>query len=376
MPDEKTTSHPPPSPDLPSPTNPRDTHASSIFPYSTARPPTNYSDQSWVPPKPAPPVPPRHPSRALSNENPFGGIEEDEEELEDSRDTPLYARSDWEDEERTATGTAWSRSSYAGMTTGAPKSAFAGLDEIVEEDDEIFEEAQIMPPAVVPPQEQGLAPRQPPSAGSSMRKRFTGHTDRSTLPSVLDLEHLTATAPAVDPFADPKNTNRARRRTSYLPEPTPDPEAFRASPDLLTPAAHQRLGRMSVAPARYTLPAARKDSDTSVPVPKSQSPVLTAPFSGWSKVRRLFQAYRPFVNAELTLISAILLIMSRQNGSGLSNVVAVAAGAFSVDAANGAEVGLGAVGWCERGKSKQVGLTSTSAILMKGQSDMQSVLTR
>lgn len=366
----------------------RQTRASSTFIYSAARPPTNFSAQSWAPGQ-APPVPqPRH-SRPPSVDSPFGGIveeedeeeEEEEEELEDNRDTPLYARSDWEGEgepaTETGTGTSWSRSSFAGMTTGAPTSAaFGGLDEIEasiknrgkvpgpKQHEEILSSYSSSGPDEASPAERGLPQmsERPPSQRTSMQQRFVDHSSHSTLPSVLDLEHLTATATGGNPFADPKPKGQTRRRKSYVPEPTPGlernkqdsvGERGKPAPDLLTPAAHQRLGRMSVAPARYTLPPQREGSTPSRSS-SEKTPSVATPNSGWNKAFATWIAYRTFANAALSLLSVILVTMTMLSSGELSTFINVPSGAFNVDAANGAEAGLGVLGWCQRNSSRFV----------------------
>ena len=331
-----------------SPTQDRGTHTSSIFPYSTARPPTNYSAQSWLPQDPHPPPLPTSP--AAVDANPFGGIEE-EDELEDPRETPLYARSDWEGEQETGpisgANTAWSRSSFAGMTTAAPTTTFGGLEEIREVRDEeempvaedVAEAGRIRSPR-----------RRPMSMGTSMRQRFTGHASEASLPSVINLEDLKLSSAVANPFADPVVELVGRRRTSYLPEPTPNLDVERASPDLMSPAAHERLGRMSVAPARYTLPPVSTNSPTHGSGEKA--PSFSGPVSIWGTARRHFHTYRPFINTFLSIICVILLTMAIQTLGPVSTIVVVQPGAFSVDAANGATVGLGAFGWCQRGVNK------------------------
>ena len=347
-----------------SPKRDRNAHTSSIFPYSTARPPTNYSAQSWLPQNPQPPpVPTSTDSRVPADENPFGGMEEEEEELEDPRETPLYARSDWEGDQETGpisgTGTAWSRSSFAGMTTAAPTAAFGGLEEIREVHDE--EEELI----VEDPAHAGriLSPERPISTG--MRQRLTGHASEASLPSVIDLEDLKLSSAVANPFADPV-VEPNRRRTSYLPEPTPNLQIERASPDFMSPAAHEKLGRMSVAPARYTLPPVQRDVSTNGSGDQASS--LSLPVSFGSKAHQYFYTYRPFINTLLSFICVIFLTLAVQTSGTVSTIVIVQPGAFSVDAANGATVGLGAFGWCQRGVNKQVcWMSSLSSLKLNGE---------
>lgn len=362
-------SHPTSSKYSNSPNRPRETRASSIFPYSTERPPTNYSQQSWVPQN-APPVPR---SRPNVNENPFGGIEEEvEEEMEPRGETPLYQRPDWDgnddgesDEASTATGSAWSRSSFAGMTTAAPTPGVGGLEGIEEEEEMTPVRRDVPPraasivqgrpssavqrtPAFEPKKKRdSKSSKRPRSSSTSMRQRFEKHTSQSTIPSVLDLADLTERNLPPDGTIDPDRTTSARRRSSYLPEPTPDLNRGKPpSPDLMTPTAHQRLGRMSVAPVRYTLPARRAGSATPI---GRRSPRSNASISVWGTVRRYSAEYGVFLDPALTVTCAILLTMTLQVSSGVSIFVEIPGGAFKVDAASGKEAGLGVKGWCQRG---------------------------
>lgn len=434
-------SFPPSSPQFPSsPTATRTTRASSIFPYSTARPPTNYSTQSWLPQN-QPPVPaasrPSQPVRADSN-NPFGGLRDDDEStvadrgarraetyIGDEGETPLYARSDWDGSEHTpiptgqATESIYSRSSYAGMTTAPITSrgrTGTNLDKIYEDDeaslasstsqgrlissrDNYFSNGLVQSPGAMTAsprtasytlgygltQSPGLmsapikTPTTPwtPSVGnhgsrrksrsSKSRSEVQGHVRRSTLPSVLDLEHFAGGKPrrgSVNPFGDEHGVSGARQRISYRGETTPtlfnDPRGDvngmdgASSPNLMTPAAQQRLGRMSVAPARYTLPprgesrgsvlSANEQDDTSG-LAKLGAGVETV---GKKGIARTSLAYSPFITAGLSLAAALLLTISLQNDPGtLSQYILVAPGGFAVSPNGVGSVGLGPSGWCD-----------------------------
>ena len=371
-------SYPASSARSPSPPRTPGTHNSSIFPYSTARPPTNYSAQSWLPHDSAPPVPHRHGSRDHAEQNPFGGIQEEEEEdeIDDNRETPLYARPDWEggEDELPVTGpsTARSQRTFAGKTD-APTAAFdelyEGGSELGEEDvpprgkgNELPTEVEALVPS--PISQDGQVRSASTDTPTSLRKR-SGYTQRSTLPSVVGLEHLTQKTPVVDPFVDPDNTEKPRQRSSHVSEPTPVserarttgeppiPAVQRESPDLMSPAAQERLGRMSVAPARYTLPARGTGSNTSGSSKRTSSSSRSKN-SAWNRAKRIYFSHRAIISAGLTVICAVLLALTRQISSGVSAIVLVPGRGFSVDAANGARVGLAASGWCQRDTNKHV----------------------
>ena len=396
---------------------------SSIFPYSTARPPTNYSQQSWLP-RNIPPVPPPHvPARGESQDgqDPFGGIvEEDEDDME--RETPLYARSDWDGQNddsdgsettggtTTGTDTAWSRSSFA-LTTAPPRQNGTGLGEIREEDensprsggsggyeyaygDGLVQSPGMMSatptsskwgqggaPLLTPGMRTPGTPHTPWSAVLARgnregrdsqeikqwgkEKRGTYTSRKSSLPSVLDLEHLTKSSKkdgggARDPFADTPNRTTTLPDPSTFPIPLTPPDGGsgdgggQSTTNLMTPGAHQKLGRMSVAPARYTLPGQSSSPSRSLPhstngssIPGSLTKVGQVGMVGGNGVKRTYLAYRPFITAGLCLIAALLLTISLQNTQGpVGRYVVVKQGAFSVSPSGVGDVALGVNGWC------------------------------
>lgn len=352
------------------------TRASSVFPYSTARPPTNYSQQAWLP-DPAAPIPSQLQTREVSG--PFD--EMTDEEPEDPRTTPLYARSEWDandsghhvssaegQEEAFApqharegpeTGSAWSRSSYAGQTAGLPSTALSGIRE--------EEEVPSLPRMVYTDSPAGYGgdaftdPRVGEDRGDASadpqsrshlhtRKNERASQARSTLPSVLELEYLTdphqgvdTNRPEVDPFAD---ANPSEWGDPYPSKPHAAPP--------LTPNAQAALGPMSVSHPRYSLPAPPSSSR----LPPGTNILPDASQRGlWERARRsqilrMYLIYRPFVVAGLALLSALLLTMSMQSGSRLGWVVVVPHDGFAASAANGVGVGLGVGGWCSTGASK------------------------
>ncbi|ORX33590.1 hypothetical protein BD324DRAFT_217041 [Kockovaella imperatae] len=430
-----------------SPTASRGTRASSVFPYTLARPPTNYSEASWLAktsarPHPSNPPLPRRltPSNTVQGEDPFTDGE-----------TPLYARSDWADDatpradkhqeerqlvrspssfrqnqaaliasefkdgEPSGAGTLWSRSSYAGdMTTSrfTPGPGAKALGGILEEDEEespaypaYTQDGPVASPDIMSP-----LPATPWTAGAAHRRSDSGPNRssryspsrsvsslpqvvatpilarkhqgqvtpvseprpehiaqrKSTLPSVLDLEHITGGGLSPDAFADRFQQQQVLRhgvpRHSAFPAVPPLPvEEQPGDTNLMTAGAHQRLGRMSVAPARYSTTGRKKGkrkrslmkstgSDEHEKSPLRNSLRVSTRSQGWmtNPIVRFYFTWRPFMTAALTLISALLLTISLQNApSMISPLVKVQAGAFNVSAADPRPVGLGASGWCQ-----------------------------
>jgi hypothetical protein len=419
----------------------RASRSSSIFPYSLARPPTSYSQQSWVNPEfPAVTTDTRRVSRPLV-ESPFDGIaEEKEEQLEG--ETPLYARSDWDESNRSPVGTGastYSRSSYAGLTTALPTSAYRSntLGDIQEEEEFAMGEyadadadaggrwgfgaeqmisspgAMTATPRTAYSGDQGgqwatngptMSPRamtsssytaddrghdptnqaqwvtngltmSPGAMTATPHQAVFGQTDltmspgaitpliqdrakyetlrRSTLPSILELEHLTRNKE--DPFADPEGatqrkgygqgtpTHIVRRSVEILPSPT-----SARSPRFLSPAAQEKLGRMSVATARYPHTASSRIQKAVVFNSDEKGLNLAKlPVKGVTGFKRFYLMWRPFIVAALSLISTLLLTISLQNNPGpVSRYVIVPSGGFVKSPSNIGDVGLGVNGWC------------------------------
>lgn len=394
-----------------SPTVSRDsraTRASSLFPYS--RPTTEYSTQSWVPAAPILQSRRRPPSNRSSVESSEAGTLEGE--------TPLYARSDWDDDEDPpkTDGSAYSRSSL-GMTTaplGTGRRANT-LGDIQEEEEEYSLTDGSTPrngaawgagEMVMSPNSIGADPltarstlsylQESPPPRHKERQRSTGDpwgagdmvnspgemsvpgtatamlptqfgngmimspglmtpytadgthiayrdgsqdamgkyedNRKSTLPSVLDLKHLTKGMKpqqrGEDPFAD---TN---------------------SPNLMSPNAQQRLGRMSVAPARYMDdkqdgPDEKRARGLMSPGEGAGSKIAAVPTKTIGGTSRFYQTWRPFINPTLALASALVLTISLQNNPGpMSRYLKVPAGAFAIAPRGVGDVGLGVNGWC------------------------------
>ena len=198
---------------------------------------------------------------------------------------------------------------------------------------------------------------------------------RSTLPSILDLEHLTGGYHSAIPFADPIVHRTAYKhgtpRHSLFPPvpPIPEGETYKGDAKLMTPGAHQKLGRMSTATARYSLsPEKKHKARNSDSIPSSEDdrsdsrlrgamPVQVAAgaVSKWRQqvVVRFYLTWRPFISAGLCLICALLMTIALQNSSNKINaVVKVQQGTFNISAAGPQAAGLGVNGWCQLGGSE------------------------
>ena len=237
--------------------------ASSIFPYSTARPLTGYSDLNIS-------VAPSTYRRSTKQKNLFDDIEEIEEPEGD--ETPVYARSDYSTEAGQMTmgpntaPTAWSRSSYGGKAAGS------------------------------------FIRRR--STNSAFHRTSADAPSRSSLRSIVDLQSL-----AVNPRAAPSPQRQSTTIEIWLPPVSPGrpaPLALKTettSMPIITPIAQTRLGRMSMAPARYALspkPVAGNGLG-------SASRKLTSPRIGHRTFRARYLAWNIYLNAFLGLISALLL---------------------------------------------------------------------
>lgn len=405
-------SDPPPSSLYPASPAARGSRSSSIFPYSLARPPTNYSQHSWVNPD-IPPIPSTNGQRYSRPppEIPLGGTEEeDEEQLEG--ETPLYARSDWDESNRSTVGTddsAYSRSSFAGLTTAPPTTAWRAntLGDIREEEEYTAESAEgegrvvnggwgygedrlMMSPGAmtatprtnVSGQAQSQTHGQWVDNGLTMSPgamtatpqtamygangltmspgAITPKTQgryesvrRSTLPSVVELGHLTGHKQ--DPFADPSGTTHRRgygqqtpvHTVSQSPGAGLSPRAIN-SPRLLSPGEQQKLGRMSVATARYldNTSSRAKKAPPFDPYEMSDD-VAALPKRGVTGSLRFYSTWRPFIVAALSLVSALLLTISLQNNPGpVSRYIIVPSRGFSKSPSNVGDIGLGVNGWC------------------------------
>lgn len=390
-------------------------------------------------PAPPLPVPGRSKNEVTSPKSPLDEIEDDGDDNEDDVDD-LYHRRDWEEGPKTS-ATGWSRSSWAGPTTGGTHlTHFSKLGGIMEDEEEWILPVpartpnQLMPQRVSAPPERvryrgveyavdqrevmdspgemtpaAYRDRDRNSMSSMIGARMDNNDEaprnlsmaqrQFTLPSILDLDDLVkkpATPPAVkdeqhifkpyqtqphfqsqDPFADSPTDDAPqddqgliRHRSPYAAQTTPDltktynrghGPGLGSSPKLLTREAHQKLGRMSVATARYTVPPQRNPGK-----------VLRLPFhnSRWSKgdddnglppllslsaPRRFYLTYRLFILPLLTLMCALILTMcNTTSSSSLSGFVKIGNGVFQGaqgGSVTGTEDGaaLGVWGWCVLG---------------------------
>jgi hypothetical protein len=200
-------------------------------------------------------------------------------------------------------------------------------------------------------------PRSAPLSGDLGAGKKLQH--RSTLPSILDLEHLAARPRTLLHHA----SGRPHSAGVVLDPPQiPFGRMGAESPRLLTPEAQNRLGRMSVATARYSAPLSRGTNDRSNPS-RSSNPdstisrtsvirSLKKPASWISnikntKVVRWYLTWRVFINAGHVLGAALLLTIALADpASGLGYVVKIKDGGLAKMPADG-EFGLGVSGWCQ-----------------------------
>jgi len=447
----------------PTPASERGTRTSSIFPYSVARPPTGYTS------------PPAHGvpqfDMNLSPSHPQDPFDDEEEEVPiDTRETPLYARSDWggttgvgtafdrsvfpsteplalpppralpkEGTDVEAPKTIWSRSSYhpeddslpqaqhqmeglnddnndlytgQAPTTAWTRSSYRAstpprLSAIVHQPlpatptrparnparksvkkstyheelksagtrhqsqlvdiTEMSEDSRSRHSHAIPI-EQDENPFSPafatahPHIQKPISKPISGYGKkhhRSTLPSILDLEHLAAR---------PRERDLRPQSAGGLDPPRPDFDRMGAeSPRLLTPEAHNRLGRMSVATARYNSPSRGNTSRTGAN-PRSSNQDSTVSVSsairslkkpvGWfgnfkkMGVVRWYMTWRIFINAGHVLMGALLLTIALADpGSGLGYLVQIKEGGLAGMPADGG-YGLGVNEWCQLDKDE------------------------
>lgn len=447
----------------PTPASERGTRTSSISPYSVARPPTGYT------PPPAQGVP-QFDLNLVSppHEDPF---DDEEEEVEiDTRETPIYARSDWE---RGTTGarTAFSRSDFPSSHGRTEPLAIPPARHVAQEESEagapktIWSRSSYQPDdgyPLPPPQIQGLnddnndlytgqapttawtrssyqasppptfsplvhqplpatpsRPARNPARKSVKKSTYNGglknagtrhqsqlvditemsedshsrsshghippieqndnpfspafataktHVQprsaplsgygkkhhRSTLPSILDLEHLAAR---------PKEIDSRPHSAGVLDPPRPGFDRMGAeSPRLLSKEAHNKLGRMSVATARYSTPT-RGDTSRSGSNPRSSNQDSTISVSsairslkkpvGWLAnfknvgIVRWYRTWRMFINAGHVLMGALLLTIAlADSASGLGYLVKIQEGGLAGMPADGG-FGLGVNEWCQ-----------------------------
>ncbi|WVW81693.1 hypothetical protein I302_103688 [Kwoniella bestiolae CBS 10118] len=232
----------------------------------------------------------------------------------------------------------------------------------------------------------------------------TNQNRQSTLPSVLSLSHLAAynpnpkrgdpspranrelgisrqPSPATSPSTNllnpicgiDDNPDKVRGETQqeihhripYSKSTTPD--MHKQQTRLIDPKDQNRLGRMSVAPARYTLPPRRKSgvmtgiTNTSQTDPtntdtksRRRTPDLSAGTNLLARLRhsaliRSYQTYRPFISPLLSLICALVLTVTHgiNPDSPIGNILLVEKEVFDISRAGGTDVALGVWGWCQ-----------------------------
>ncbi|KAK6905109.1 hypothetical protein I204_07903 [Kwoniella mangroviensis CBS 8886] len=253
--------------------------------------------------------------------------------------------------------------------------------------------------------------------GNEREGRKGKNSRQSTLPSVLSLSHLTPYQPTVanpapqlhkegvgaigdwktsspdipgsddflsskqviDPFSH-RNLHHSEngepvqqemhQRVPYSKSVTPD--IHKQQTRLIGPKDQNKLGRMSVAPARYTLPPLRKSRldtgssdpstypDSTNPHPKSKStksPSLSSirqrtsisSHLQHSPLVKFYMTYRPFISPILSLICALVLTVTHSinSDSPIGNFLLVYKEVFDISRAGGTDVALGAWGWCQ-----------------------------
>lgn len=413
--------------------------ASSIFPFSTARPPTNYSAQSWVAPRNAP----AHAHVPLISARPYRGSGASRASLVsrsdsdsstdssqtsgsgggDSRETPLYARSDWGESGYPATPTAggrgsrrwsagnasrrdsdgwkeektaWTQSSWVGPRTGelhqireededeeagesvashGPHEGDDGYEE-VDLDQERREQHQgygwtgelVASPMSLPAKRTVSRPQSSFVQHSYDHQPLKDASRRMTIPSVLSLGQLLgkpASAPnriPTNPFDDPpshvnQGTNAGPAlRHSYVAQATPGGPLSQSPSDtggaeLMSPEAQQRLGRMSVAKPRYSIPALRHVGRSRS---KGMASVVSQPRGGpgikHSGLGRAYRIYRPFVRVGMTTLAATLVTVAVSTGKTLGGFVKLQQGSLAVMPVQG-NVTLGLGEWCTTSSS-------------------------
>jgi hypothetical protein len=406
--------------------------ASSIFPYSTVRPPTNYSAQSWVAPRNAP----AHAHVPLISARPYRGSgasqaslvsrsdsdsstdssETSGSEGGDSRETPLYARSDWGESEYPATAggrgsrrwsagspsrrdsgrwkeekTAWTQSSWFGPRTGelhqireddedeeaegggeshVHSEGYDGYEEVdldegrrEQEEGYCWTGDMVASPMSLPAKSMTSRPQSSFVQLSHDHQPLKDASRRMTIPSVLSLGQLLGKPPSApnrmptNPFDDPPShliqETRAgpALRHSYTAQATPGGPLSQSPSDtsgaeLMSPEAQQRLGRMSVAKPRYSIPALGHVGRSRS---KGMASVVSQPRGGagikHSGLGRVYRIYRPFVRVGITTLAAMLVTVAVSTGKTLGGFVKLQQGALAVMPVQG-DVTLGVTEWC------------------------------
>lgn len=368
---------------------------SPTFPYSTARPPTNYSAHSWVVPQSANGA--RHGRKRSSVPLlPTHTIERDDQTRANivlktplsgstrggDYHTPLYARSSWASayDRSGAVGagpavldhsgadpyadpgtwaeapTAWSRSSYApaphtARTHLSPRTALGT----------VYEE-----PSNVGLSQDNVPPHTAASEMPSARSKGDRHVRRSSapIPRTAEVANPPHTRPrSIPSVLDIHQLSDAQTRLNQ--------SEVRIQPALLSPSRQHQLGRMSVAPARYTvkdfpkMPSSAegnpyRDPNIGWVEPISQTMQPTSELTLFEKARSssvglVYWSYRPLIWTIASMVAAMSLTLAMtgadESGTAWGSLVELGASALTqmpADAAGGA--GLGVWGWCSVGQ--------------------------
>ncbi|WWC97157.1 hypothetical protein V866_004036 [Kwoniella sp. B9012] len=206
--------------------------------------------------------------------------------------------------------------------------------------------------------------------------RFIGDW-KTPLPDIPGSDNFLSSIQVIDPFSHPdlhhsENVGAVQQemhqRVPYSKRVTPD--IHKQQTRLIGPKDQNKLGRMSVAPARYTLPPQRKSRldtalsdlsthpDSTNPHPKStKSPSLSGIRPRTSILSHLqhnplvkfYMTYRPFISPILSLICALVLTVTHSinSDSPIGNFLLVDKEVFDISRAGGTDVALGAWGWCQ-----------------------------
>jgi hypothetical protein len=396
------------------------TTSSAPFQYSIARPPTDYSSRSLNNlPSPTPNLPPQQvpPNRLLVH------AEEEDEDADNEGDTPLYARSDWTGAAETPRPpprgiSGYSESEYPPTTAlrtvgnGGDTPLYARSDygsaytvkedptrkrDSFSEDEDDEEDAKT---GVGKWEEKdtawsksSYAPRGTvldtvyengqPTEGQGAYEGYYDDSEAGTPGYGVHQRRSSVKAEAIIERANPFDDRQSGydQQTRYPQVIQYKRNASDGSAELLTPEAHQRLGRMSVAAPRYTLPplTSRRSPGGDVPLSGESNPY--APTGGLrfqqnlphptreknalrglsipirpddafsrmktSKIGRFYMTYRPVITPASLLTSAMILTLAMQSGGTLGTFVKIQPGGFGGKAGEGKDaIGLGVSGWC------------------------------
>jgi hypothetical protein len=318
----------------------------------------------------------------------------------DGRETPLYARSEFESQYGAAGATPNVKASRTTSYEDDYSSEAENDEGNWEENHTAWSKSSYAPRGtMLDAKREEAEPTKTSAPGRNQETAYEGYYDAdsrresSVGSALLGMADLTERQ---NPFDDRLS---AHDRQSALYAPAIQPH--RSSADtthraarvgaLLTPEAHQKLGRMSVAPVRYTLPPDRGQSRSQM-VTRSQASTTAesnpyAPSGGLryqaknvdpspvraglrglgegislaplrpdvatsrlkgSTLGKSYLTYRPVVTPIQLLLSAILLTLALQPGGTLGAFAKVQHGGFGgkVGESSGVAVALGLSGWC------------------------------